>query len=150
MNSASDPRHDATWCDITADNSAAFKVFCHQECTHCSSSVMLVRSTQQLNPGSDWIVLGYWALRCDSLHLCLPYFYDTKITLLTDLMTLSSKETLFTGTPQVDFRLHHVFRLMCNEVWSKLKITEITYETYLVKPDIKIRFMFNFAPVISK
>ena len=30
-----------------------------------------------------WL-LGYWVLRCDSLHLCLQYFYDTKITQLTE------------------------------------------------------------------
>jgi hypothetical protein len=45
--------------------------------------------------------LGYWVLRCDSLRLCLQYFYDTKITQLTDLMTLSTKETLFAGTPHL-------------------------------------------------
>ena len=44
---------------------------------------------------------GYWVLRCDSLHLCLQYFYDTRITQLTDLMTLSTKETLFAGTPHL-------------------------------------------------
>ena len=40
-------------------------------------------------------LLGHWDLRCDSLRLGLQYSYDTKITQLTDLMTLSTKETLF-------------------------------------------------------
>ena len=48
----------------------------------------------------DWVI-GYWLLRCDSLRLCLQYFYDTMITQLTDLMTLSTKETLFAGTPDM-------------------------------------------------
>jgi hypothetical protein len=40
-------------------------------------------------------IIGYWLLRCNSLHLCLQYSYDIKITQLTDLMSLSTKETLF-------------------------------------------------------